>query len=114
MKKRSSPKQLDELYEALTKVETKEEAKLFLDDLLSKNELKALSGRIHSAKMFLEGKTYMEVIEETEISSATLARVSKCVKKEFLKSYKTRKNTRLWERNFAFPFLFCPKGIRIK
>ncbi len=46
MKKRSSPKQLDELYEALTKVETKEEAKLFLDDLLSKNELKALSGRI--------------------------------------------------------------------
>ena len=80
MKKRSSPKQLDELYEALTKVETKEEAKLFLDDLLSKNELKALSGRIHSAKMFLEGKTYMEVIEETEISSATLARVSKCVK----------------------------------
>ena len=64
MKKRSSPKQLDELYEALTKVETKEEAKLFLDDLLSKNELKALSGRIHSAKMFLEGKTYILYVSQ--------------------------------------------------
>lgn len=72
--------ELDELYEALTKVETKEEAKEFLDDLLSQRELKSLSGRIHSAKLFLEGKTYIEVNKETDISSATLARVSKCVK----------------------------------
>ncbi|MBP5090950.1 MAG: TrpR-related protein YerC/YecD [Bacilli bacterium] len=80
MNTKISRKELDELYEALVKIETKEEAKLFLDDLLSKNELKSLCGRIHSAKLFLEGKTYVEVIEETEISSATLARVSKCVK----------------------------------
>ncbi len=80
MDTKTNKKELDELYDALTKIETKEEAKAFLDDLLSKNELKSLSGRIHSAKMFLEGKTYVEVIAETEISSATLARVSKCVK----------------------------------
>ena len=36
--------------------------------------------RLKAAKMFLEGKTYNEIIEETEISSATLARVSKCVR----------------------------------
>ena len=80
MNTKVSKQELDELYDALTKIETKEEAKNFLDDLLSANELKSLSGRIHSAKLFLEGKTYVEVIKETDISSATLARVSKCVK----------------------------------
>ena len=33
-----------------------------------------------AAKMLLDGKTYNEIAEETEISSATLARVSKCVR----------------------------------
>ena len=80
MKNKTALKERDELYDALTKIETKQEAKLFLEDLLSATELKTLSGRIHSAKLFLEGKTYMEVIQETDISSATLARVSKCVK----------------------------------
>jgi TrpR-related protein YerC/YecD len=36
--------------------------------------------RLKAAKMLLDGKTYNEVIEETDISSATLARVSKCVR----------------------------------
>ena len=80
MNTKVSKQELDELYDALTKIETKEEAKDFLDDLLSANALKSLSGRIHSAKLFLEGKTYVEVIKETDISSATLARVAKCVK----------------------------------
>ena len=36
--------------------------------------------RIKAAKMLLEDKTFQEVIKETNISSATLARVSKCIK----------------------------------
>jgi TrpR-related protein YerC/YecD len=38
-----------------------------------------MAQRLKSAKLLLEGKTYNEVIEQTDISSATLARVSKCV-----------------------------------
>ena len=69
-----------ELYAALVKLETVEEAEKFLDDLCTIKELEAMSQRLRAAKMLLAGKTYNEIVEETEISSATLARVSKCVR----------------------------------
>lgn len=71
---------LEELYEAILKIETKEECEAFLDDLLSKKELASLAGRVHGALMLLDGSTYQEVTEETKLSSATLARISKCLK----------------------------------
>lgn len=71
---------LTELYDALLKLETKEEAELFLDDLCTIKELEAMSQRLKAAQMLLAGKTYNEIVEETDISSATLARVSKCVR----------------------------------
>jgi TrpR-related protein YerC/YecD len=43
-------------------------------------ELQSMGQRLKAAKMLLEGKTYNEVIDATDISSATLARVSKCVR----------------------------------
>ena len=71
---------LHELYEEILKLETEEEAKRFLDDLCTIKELEAMCQRLKAAKMLLKGKTYNEIVEETEISSATLARVSKCVR----------------------------------
>lgn len=70
----------DELYEALLKVETKEEMAFFLDDLCTIKELESMAQRLKAAKMLLADKTYNEIVEETDISSATLARVSKCVR----------------------------------
>lgn len=72
--------ELNELYDAILAIDNVEDCRYFLDDLLSKQELISLSGRIHCAKLFIEGKTYVEVNAETKVSSATLARVSKCVK----------------------------------
>ena len=70
----------NELYEALLKVENKKEMALFLDDLCTIKELESMAQRLKAAKMLLEEKTYNEIVEETDISSATLARVSKCVR----------------------------------
>ena len=69
-----------ELYEAILKLETVEQAEKFFDDLCTIKELESMSQRLRAAKMLLDGKTYNEIVEETEISSATLARVSKCVR----------------------------------
>lgn len=69
-----------ELYEAFLNLETVEEVETFLDDLCTIKELESMSQRLRAAKMLLQGKTYNEIVEETEISSATLARVSKCVR----------------------------------
>lgn len=65
---------------ALLRLESLEEAEKFLDDLCTIKELESMSQRLRAAKMLLDGKTYNEIVEETEISSATLARVSKCVR----------------------------------
>lgn len=73
-------KELDDLYDAFLKLETKEECSLFLDDLLTKKELESIVQRWQAAKLLLEGKTYEEVINTVNISSATLSRVSRCVK----------------------------------
>ncbi|MBQ8284361.1 MAG: TrpR-related protein YerC/YecD [Clostridia bacterium] len=69
-----------ELYKEILKLETVEEAEKFFDDLCTIKELEAMSQRLAAAKMLLDGKTYQEIVAETEISSATLARVSKCVR----------------------------------
>ena len=69
-----------ELYAEILKLETLEECAKFFDDVCTINELEAMLQRIKAAKMLLEEKTFQEVINETKISSATLARVSKCIK----------------------------------
>lgn len=71
---------LKELYAELLKLETEKEAALFLEDLCTIKEIESMAQRLKAAKMLLDGKTYNEIVEETEISSATLARVSKCVR----------------------------------
>ena len=69
-----------ELYKEILKLETVEEAEKFFDDLCTIKELESMSQRLTAAKMLLDGKTYNEIVEDTDISSATLARVSKCVR----------------------------------
>ena len=71
---------LDELYKAIIEISSEEECKLFLEDLCTIKELESMSQRLKSAKMILNDKTYNEIINETGISSATLSRVSKCVR----------------------------------
>lgn len=72
--------ELDELYEAIVRIDNVEDCRYFLDDLLSRKELNSLSSRVHAAKLLLDGKTYQDVTSETKISSATLARVNRCLK----------------------------------
>ena len=67
------------LFREILKLQTLEECKLFFDDLCTIKELDAMCQRVVAARMLLDGKTYNEIIEQTDISSATLSRVSKCV-----------------------------------
>jgi len=69
-----------ELFEAILKLETIEACDAFFDDLLTKKELEAMSQRVHAAKLILAGKTYEQIIKETQISSTTLSRISTCVR----------------------------------
>ena len=71
---------LDNLFNEILKLKDLDDCYLFFEDLCTYKELDAFSERIKAAKMLLDGDTYEEIIKNTNISSATLSRVSKCVK----------------------------------
>lgn len=73
-------KDLNDLYETIVSIDSTKDCKEFLEDLCTYKEVEQFSQRLKAAKLLLEGKTYEQVIQETDISSATLSRVSKCIK----------------------------------
>lgn len=79
MEKSKMNEYIDGLCEAILKLETVEQCKAFLDDLCTYKEVEQMAARIYAAKMFLRGGTYNEIIEATELSSATLSRVSRAI-----------------------------------
>ena len=70
---------LEQLFEAVLSLKTKEECYLFFDDICTINELLSLSQRLEVARMLREKKTYMEISEETGASTATISRVNRCL-----------------------------------
>lgn len=70
---------LKELYQVIMQLDSEEACEALLTDLCTRKELTNMAERIHAAKLLMEGKTYTQVIAETNISSATLSRVSQCV-----------------------------------
>lgn len=69
----------DELYETFASLKTPEDVKVFLDDVCTYKEVEQMAQRVTAARLLLENNTYAKVIEQTDISSATLSRVSRCI-----------------------------------
>ena len=68
-----------DLYRILTELASVEECQMLMEDLCTHKEIEKMAERIYAAKLLMEGKTYNQVIAQTNISSATLSRVSRCV-----------------------------------
>ncbi|HBF86428.1 MAG TPA: hypothetical protein DDW54_01970 [Clostridiales bacterium] len=78
--RKDEEKEIRELYETVLKLKTVKDCEMLFEDMCTKNEISAMAQRIRAAKLLKEGNTYGQVIAATEISSATLSRVSKCLK----------------------------------
>jgi len=81
---------IQNVYELLASISTPEDMEILFADLCTNKEVEQMAQRIAAAKLLIEGKTYNQVIEKTDISSATLSRVSRCVQygegyKKFIK-----------------------------
>ena len=68
-----------ELYRTLSGLTSVRECELLLEDLCTKKEVEKMAERLYAAKLLMEGKTYAQVIAETELSSATLSRIYRFV-----------------------------------
>ena len=69
----------DELFELIASLKTADDCKKLFTDMCTCKEIEQMADRIYAAKLLLSGKTYNQVTEECDISSATLSRVSRCV-----------------------------------
>lgn len=77
--KKVNKEMLNELYELIVSVKSTEDCRDLFGDLCTNKEAEQMAQRLRAAKLLLDGKTYNQVIDETDISSATLSRVSRCV-----------------------------------
>ena len=75
--RKAQPSALDELYEAILCLETKEECKAFFDDLCTIVEMQTFSQRLQVAKMLRGHHVYNDIVETTGASTATISRVNR-------------------------------------
>ena len=77
----ASPRQKkkDALCDLLAGISESKEIAALLDDLCTLKEIENMAERLFTAKLLMEGYTYNQIMEQAEISSATLSRVSRCV-----------------------------------
>ena len=67
------------LFELIASIDNPEDCKKLFEDMCTHKEIEQMADRIYAAKLLLQGKTYNQVTELCDISSATLSRVSRCV-----------------------------------
>ena len=79
LEKKITNEDIENLYKVLLRLKSVEDCEDLFADLCTNKEIEQMAGRIKAAKLLEEGKTYSQVIEQTNISSATLSRVSRCV-----------------------------------
>lgn len=77
MNKKIKTEAVDCLFDAILKLQTREECYGFFEDLCTVNELLSLSQRFEVAAMLRDRKTYLEIAEKTGASTATISRVNR-------------------------------------
>jgi len=103
-------KMLEEFYYLISEIKTKEDAKNFLKDLLTSEEMIMVVHRIEIAKMLLQGFSYRDIGEKLKVGTNTVHSVNRWLTNGFggyMKEIKKAENYKLktnsipkteWER----------------
>ena len=70
---------IQELYKLIVSLSNVADCAALFDDLCTNKEIEKMAERVYAAKLLMEGNTYNQVMAQTDISSATLSRISRCV-----------------------------------
>ncbi len=76
MSRKEQGEMVIDLVHAFTKLHSINDVALFVQDLLTKNELKILSKRLRIAKLLLTGMTYKEIEQSLHVSHGTVAKIA--------------------------------------
>ncbi|HEY3374593.1 MAG TPA: YerC/YecD family TrpR-related protein [Candidatus Aquicultor sp.] len=69
--------QVDDLFEAILKLKTRDEVYKFLEDLCTIAEIKSMAQRWAVARKLDAGETYIDIATDTGASTATISRVKR-------------------------------------
>ncbi len=69
----------DHLFKAILELKSMEECYRFFDDLCTIREVAAMAQRLEVAKLLRQKVTFNAIAEKTGASTATIARVNKCL-----------------------------------
>jgi len=70
---------INNLFKLLASIDNVEDCRALFDDLCTVKEVENMAERLYAARLLMEGNTYAQVMQQSDISSATLSRVSRCV-----------------------------------
>ena len=70
---------IQSLFELIAAIDDPNDCRALFDDLCTVKEIENMAERLHAAKLLMDGNTYAQVMQQSDISSATLSRVSRCV-----------------------------------
>ncbi len=69
-----------DLYKAVLKLKDLDECEKFFEDMCTVTELSALEQRYAVATLLMQNKVYVEILEKTNASTATISRVKRMLK----------------------------------
>lgn len=77
MSKKMNSGTVDQLFDGILSLKSREECYAFFEDVCTVNELMSLSQRFEVAKMLREQRTYLDISQKTGASTATISRVNR-------------------------------------
>ncbi len=73
-------KSIDRLFETILELKTVEECYSYFEDICTIKELQDMAQRLDTAILLDEGANYQQISSDVGVSTATIGRVSKCLK----------------------------------
>ena len=69
----------DRLFQTILNLESIDECYAYFEDLCTIKEISDMSQRLDAAVLLAQGNSYQKIMEQVDISTATIGRVSKCL-----------------------------------
>ena len=78
MDKLHSPS-VDRLFRSFLNLNSIEDCYAYFEDLCTVKEIQDMAQRLDTAILLSQGQSYQKIVEEVDVSTATIGRVSKCL-----------------------------------
>lgn len=70
---------MDRLFQSILNLQSIDECYAYFEDLCTIKELSDMAQRLDAAVLLAQGMSYQKIMEQVDISTATIGRVSKCL-----------------------------------